>query len=145
MAKKQKQSIIDNYKFQVGLKIASVVVSLIIIFFAVLTFLSINNDSFDQAPNYLIWIFVASGLMSIFVFLKNRNKINLLRCIIMLAFNVSLGVIVLFAANNPFLFSLTAGLYCINIILGCILNIIQNRTIRSTIFNILIVLILELD
>ena len=140
MAKKQKQSIIDNYKFQVGLKIASVVVSLIIIFFAVLTFLSINNDSFDQAPNYLIWIFVASGLMSIFVFLKNRNRINLLKCIIMLAFNVSLGVIVLFAANNPFLFSLTAGLYCINIILGCILNIIQNRTIRSTIFNILIVL-----
>lgn len=134
-----KKNVSMNPKLQLLLKIVSVVLATIIIFFSAVTILSINNSSYEKAPHYLIFIFITSGLMSVVKFLKNRSKLNLLKCAIMLIFNVALGVIVLFANYNPFLFSLTAGLYCINIVLGCILNIIQNDSVRSRIFNILVV------
>ena len=78
--------------------------------------------------------------MSIVLFLRDRTKINLIKCVTLIILNIVLGIVVLFAKNNPFLFSLTAGLYCLNIILGCVFSIIQNRTIKNIIFNALIIL-----
>ena len=47
--------------------------------------------------------------------------------------------IVLFAKNNPFLFSLTAGLYCATIVVSRVFSIIQKPTVRSIVINVLIV------
>ena len=102
--------------------------------------IEINNSTYESAPKYLIWIFMLSGLLSIVMFLKKRTKVNLIKCIIMLVFNVILGVVVLFAKSNPFFFSLTAGLYCVNLILSCVFTMLQKKTIRSYIFNGLIIL-----
>ena len=140
MAKKEKTNILDKPIFRLILKILSIVIAALILLFSALTIIEINNSSYDQAPKYLIWIFVLAALMSIVMFLKKRTKINLIKTIILLVFNIALGVVVLFAKNNPFLFSLTAGLYCLNIVLSCGFNIYQDKTIRSAIFNGLIIL-----
>ncbi len=140
MANAQKTNFLDKPAFRLILKILSIAIAAATLLFSALTIVEINNTSYDQAPKYLIWIFMLAGLMSIVIFLKNRTKINLIKTIILLVFNIALGVVVLFAKNEPFLFSLTAGLYCLNIVLGCAFNIYQERTIRSAIFNGLIIL-----
>ena len=140
MAKQEKVAFIDKPIFRLILKIISIVLAALILLFSALTIVEINNSAYDQAPKYLIWIFMFAGLMSVIMFLKNRTKINLIKCVVLLVFNAVLGVVVLFAKSNPYLFSLTAGLYCVNIVVGCVFNIFQNKTLRSIIFNALIIL-----
>ena len=140
MAKVEKTKFIDKPIFRLILKILSIVLAALILLFSALTIAEINNSVYDQAPKYLIWIFMFAGLMSVIMFLKNRTKINLIKCIVLLVFNAVLGIVVLFAKSNPYLFSLTAGLYCVNIVVGCVFNIFQDKTLRSIIFNALIIL-----
>ena len=140
MAKAEKTKFIDKPIFRLILKILSIVLAALILLFSALTIAEINNSAYDQAPKYLIWIFMFAGLMSVIMFLKNRTKINLIKCIVLLVFNAVLGIVVLFAKSNPYLFSLTAGLYCVNIVVGCVFNIFQDKTLRSIIFNALIIL-----
>ena len=78
--------------------------------------------------------------MSIVLYLKEPTKLNLIRCIVLVIFDVVLGVIILFAKDNPYLFSLTAGLYCLTLVISRVFSIIQNRSIRNIIFNSLIIL-----
>ena len=138
-AKQQKVNFLDKPVFRIILKVVSIVIAAVILLFSALTVVEIYDKTYASAPQYLIWIFMFSGLMSIVAFLKDRTKINLIKSIILLAFNIVLGIIILFAKNNPFLFSLTAGLYCLGIVLHCILNMIQQKTIRAIVFNSLII------
>lgn len=140
MAKSQKTNFLDKPAFRLILTICSLVIAAVILMFSALTIIEYTNNTYSEAPKYLVWIFVGAGLMSIILFLKERTKMNLIRCIIMLAFNLALGIVVLFAKSNPFLFSLTAGLYCLNLILSCVFTMLQKKTIRSYIFNGLIIL-----
>ena len=140
MAKSQKTNFLDKPAFRLILTICSLVIAAVILMFSALTIIEYTNNTYSEAPKYLVWIFVGAGLMSIVLFLKERTKMNLVRCIIMLAFNLALGIVVLFAKSNPFLFSLTAGLYCLNLILSCVFTMLQKKTIRSYIFNGLIIL-----
>ena len=142
MAKKQqpKETFLDKPAFRLVLTIVSLVLAAGILLFSALTIIEITNNTYESAPKYLIWIFMLSGLLSIVMFLKKRTKANFIKCIIMLALNVVLGIVVLFAKSEPRLFSITAGLYCLNIIIGCVFNMLQQKTIRSYIFNGLIIL-----
>lgn len=140
MAKTEKKSFLDQPAFRLILTIVSLVLASLILAFSALTIIDITNNSYAEAPKYLVWIFVASGLMSIVMFLKNRTKINLIKAGVLLVFNIILGIVVLFAKDNPFIFSLTAGLYCLGLVVNCVFNIIQDHKIRSIIFNGLIIL-----
>ena len=139
MAKSQKTNFLDKPVFRLVLTICSLAIAAFILMFSALTIVEYTNNSYSEAPKYLVWIFVGAGLMSIVLFLKERTKMNFIKCIIMLAFNIALGIVVLFAKSNPFLFSLTAGLYCVNIILNGVFTMLQKRTIRSYVFNGLII------
>ncbi len=79
------------------------------------------------------------GLMGLVAFFEERTKISFIKFLVLLAFNIIIGVIVLFAKNNPFLFSLTTGLYCLTIIVSRVFSIIQKPTVRSIVINVLIV------
>ena len=131
MAKKEKETFLDKPAFRLILTIVSLVLAAGILLFSALTIIEITNNTYESAPKYLIWIFMLSGLLSVVMFLKKRTKANFIKCIIMVALNVILGIVVLFAKDNPYLFSLTAGLYCLNIIVGCVFNMIQQRNVRS--------------
>ena len=79
--------------------------------------------------------------MSVIKFFKDRTKANLIKSFVMIGFDVALGIAVLFAANNPFLFVLTAGLYCVTLVVARVFNIIDDHSIRSIILNGLIILL----
>ena len=137
--KKKRKSLSEWPPFRFILTAASAILATLVLAFSALTFLEVMNNGYETAPYYLIWVFVFLGLTGIIVFLKDRTKINLIRCIIILAFNVTLGIIVLFAKSNPYLFSLTAGLYCVVIVISRVLDMIQKRNVRNIILNGLII------
>lgn len=140
MAKKNKKSICDWPFFRIVLTIASTVLSIAILMLSAFTVINIYNNDYASAPQFMIWIFLCLGLMSIVLFLKNRTKINFIKCLVLIAFDITLGIIILFAKDNPYLFSLTAGLFCITIVISRLFSILQNRTARNIIFNGLIIL-----
>ena len=92
-------------------------------------------------PFYILGIFILSGLMSLVKFFKDRTKANFIKFLVMIAFDLVLGIVVLFAKDNPFLFVLTAGLYCATLVVGRIFNILQDHSIRSIVLNGLIILL----
>lgn len=134
-----KKNFLDSGTMRLILSLVSLVLAAVILSLSALTILEITNKSYEAAPKYLIWIFIASGLIKLVVFLKERTKINFIKALIMLGFNIVLGIVVLFASDKPFLFSLTAGLYCLAIVVGAVFNIIKNHSIRSIILNVLVI------
>ena len=84
-------------------------------------------------------MFFLLGLMSIVFFIKDRTKLNLIKSIFLIVINIVLGVVALFAKDNLYIFSVTAGLYCASIVVSRIFSIIQNHSIRNIILNALII------
>ena len=135
----KKKSISDWRFFRLVLTLASTILSVAIISFSTLAIINVYSDNFTDAPKFLTTMFFLLGLMSIVFFVKDRTKINFIKCIFVLAINIVLGIIVLFAKNNVYLFSVTAGLYCASIVVQRIFNIIQNHSVRNIILNALII------
>ena len=126
--------------FRLVLTLASTILSVAIISFCTLAIINAYNNNFNNAPKFLTIMFFLLGLMSIVFFIKERTKINLIKCIFVIAINVVLGIISLFAKDNYYLFSITAGLYCASIVVQRIFNIIQNHSVRNIILNALIII-----
>ena len=137
---KKKESVLEKRWFKITLKVLGIAFAALILLFSALTIVEIGQETYETAPMYLVWVFVFSGLMSVVAFLKERTKMNFLKCIVFLVFNIALGIVILYANKNPFLFSLTTGLYSLAIILKCIFSIIQKRTKRAIAFNLLIII-----
>ncbi len=116
----------------------STIISTVVLALSSITIMEIYKKSYADAPKYLVWIFIFVGLMSIIVFLKERTKLNLIRCLILLGINIAIGVTTLFAVDNTYLFSLSTGLYCLTIIVSRIFDIIKKHTVRNIILNALI-------
>ena len=128
--------------------LTSTVVAALILVFSVLTIITFTRAIDEGAtdipagvPFFILGIFLLSGLMSVIKFFKDRTKANLIKSFVMIGFDVALGIAVLFAANNPFLFVLTAGLYCVTLVVARVFNIIDDHSIRSIILNGLIILL----
>ena len=139
MATKQKDTFLEKPMMRIILTLLSAVLSTIVLALSALTILEVYNESYESAPNYLLWVFVFVGLMSGVSFLRNRTRINLIKFFVLLIFNVALGVVSLFAKNNPYIFSITAGLYCLTIVISRVFDLLQKHDIRSIIFNALII------
>ena len=138
--KKEPNIIIDGYR-RIFLPSLAAVLSTLIMVFCVLTLLEVSTNGYGEAPKYLIWVFIFKGLTNVVTFLKERNKFNLFRSLGMLIFDVVLGIVVLFGKNNPYLFCLVFGLYCLAIIFNRILIMFKKRTIRSYVLNGLIIFV----
>ena len=126
--------------FRLLLTLASTILSVLVLSFSALAIINVADGNEVDAPVFLLWIFIFLGLMSIILFLKDRTKVNAVKCVILIIVDIILGIVVLFAKSNPFLFSLTAGLYCITIVISRAFNIASDRSIRSIILNGLIIL-----
>ena len=126
--------------FRMFLTVASTILAVAVVTFSTLIIVNVNDGNFDAAPGLLLTVFILLGLMHVVMYLKDRTKVNLIKCIVLLAVNAILGIIVLFAKDNPILFSITAGLYCGTIILSRVFNVINNHTIRNIVFNALIMI-----
>ena len=150
MAKKQKaEKKRREWPFmRLILTLASTIIAAGILVLSSLTIISFSAAIEEGAteipagiPFYILGIFILSGLMSLVKFFKDRTKANFIKFLVMIAFDLVLGIVVLFAKNNPFLFVLTAGLYCATLVVGRVFNILQDHSLRSFILNGLIILL----
>lgn len=132
------RSIFDSPFYRIVLTLASAVLAALVITFSSLMLVNISNNDYSNNSTYLMWIFVFLGLMSVVTFLKNRTKINLVKSLILIAINLTLGVISLFGKDNPVLLVIVIGVYCLVIVLSRVFDIIQNHSLRSIIINGLI-------
>ena len=142
MAEHRTTNVIKETYKRIFLPLAAAVLSTVILVLCVLTLLEVNERGYESAPKYLVWVFVLLGLSNIVSFLKERTKINLIKCAAMLLFDVALGIVILFGKNNPYLFSFVAGLYCVGVLATRVFQMIQQRTVRSYVLNGLIILLL---
>ena len=137
---KNRPKFLDLPIFRIILTIASTVLSVLVLVFSALIIYNVTQNNYEVAPIFLLWTFVFLGLMSVVLFLKKWTKVHLIKAITIIAINVTLGVISLFAKDNPYLFSLTAGLYCVTIVISRLFELIQDHSIRSVVLNALIII-----
>ena len=109
--------------------------------FSVFTFLKANDGNFEGASRYMAGIFISIGLTHIFAYLKDRNT-SFFRALIMTLASVGLGVLVLFAKYNVYIFSISAGAFAISIIVSRIFSLIKRHMTRDIVFNLIIIVLL---
>lgn len=139
--KNKNESIFEKPIFKLLLTVASTILAVAVITFSILIVVNVNDGKFDAVPGLLLTVFLLLGLMHVVMYLRERTKVNLIKCIVLLIVNAALGVIVLFAKDNPILFSITAGAYCLTIVLSRIFSVINNHSLRNVILNVLIILV----
>lgn len=134
----------DNDTMRVILIVFGAILSTLVLTFDVLAIVETTNGNLDIASRYLLGIFLALGVSRLITFLRERTKMSFIRFIALLVFDIVLGIIILFGKDNPYIFSLCGGLYCLSIILSRILKLVQNHSIRSIILNAIIIIIAAL-
>lgn len=139
MKKEKKKFVIDPDILRIVLIILGSIFSTLVLTFAVLAIMEIQKANLATSSYYLLGIFVVLGLSRLVTFLKEKTKTSLLRFITLFVFDIVLGVILLFAKDNPYLYSLCGGLYCLTIIVSRVFKIIQNHSVRNIVFNAIII------
>ena len=137
---KKSESLFEKPLFKLLLTVVSTILAVAVVTFSILIIVNVNDSNFDAVPGLLLVVFLLLGLMHVVMYLRVRTKVYLIKCIVLLIVNLVLGVITLFAKDNPILFSITAGAYCCTIILSRIFNVINNHTARNIFLNVLIML-----
>lgn len=137
---KKIESLFEKPLFKLLLTVASTILAVAVVTFSILIIVNVNDSNFDAVPGLLLIVFLLLGLMHVVMYLRVRTKVYLIKCIVLLLVNLILGVITLFAKDNPILFSITAGAYCCTIILSRIFNAINNPNARNIFLNVLIML-----
>ena len=135
------ESLFDKPFFKLLLTVVSTILAVAVVTFSILIIVNVNDGNFDAAPGLLLTVFLLLGLMHVVMYLRVRTKVYLIKCVVLLLVNAALGIIVLFAKDNPILFSITAGLYCLTIVLSRIFSVINNHSLRNIVLNVLIILV----
>ena len=138
MSKKHKY-IIDNDLLRIILVVSGSIFSVLVLFFSVLAIVELEKPDLQTASLYLLGVFITLGCSRLITFFKDRSKINFIRFLSLFIFDVVLGILVLFGKDNPYFFSLAAGLYCVSIILSRLFKIIKDHSIRSIVLNAIII------
>ena len=148
MARKKKCEFLDTSWFRVILMVLGWILTTGVLVFSVLTFTRAKGElqqdpftGFVEAPKYMVWVFIFLGLTRFVSWLKDRTTMSLLRAIVLLAIDVGLGIMVIVGKYNPYIFSLSAGLFALSIIISRIFKLIENHTLRNIIMNGLIIII----
>ncbi len=123
--------------------VGSVFTTLVLVF-SVMATIEIQKENLAGASGYIFAIFLTMGLSRLVTFLKERTKISFLRFLILFALNVALGVLVFFAKDNHYFYSLVGGLFCLTVIISRIFKLIQKHDIRSIVLNSIIILLFAL-
>ena len=136
---KKKKITFNQDVIKVILIIVGSLLSCLILVLVAYALIEMNNKNLLQASFYLLGIFIVLGLSRLVTFLKKKTKVNFIRFIFLLLYNIGLGIIILFAKDQPYLYQLCGGLYCFSIVLSRLFKIAQNHSLRSIIFNVVII------
>ena len=123
---KTKKINFENDVVRVIFVIIGSIFSAVILSFSVLAIIKLQEKNLEEASFYLLFIFVTLGLTRLISFLQEREKVSFIRFILSLIFDIALGITIYFGKDNPYLYSLCGGLFCISIIVSRIFKIILN-------------------
>lgn len=140
MAKAKKKFQLNNDILRILMLVVGSIFTTLVLAFSVIAIIEINHGNYANAPKYLFWIFIFLSFTRLVTFIKDRTKINFIRCAVLLTMDLAIGIIVLFANGNPYLFSICGGLYCLTIIVSRVFRLIQKHDLRNIIFSGLIIL-----
>ena len=140
MAKKNVSNFLDSGLFKILLMGVAWFLTTVVLIFSVLTFVKAKNNQLDAAAHFMVGVFISLGLTRFTSYLKDRKKTSFLRALILLAIDIGLGVLVMFAKYNPYIFSISAGIFALSIILSRIFRLIENHRTRNIVFNVIIML-----
>ena len=140
MTKKSK-FIVNPDLIRVVLIVVGSIISTLVLAFSILAINEIQANNLDAASKYLLVIFLVLGLSRLVTFFIERTKLSFIRFLTLFVFNVVLGIIVMFAKDNPYFYPLVGGLYCMTIIISRVFKLIQNHSRRSIILNSIIILL----
>lgn len=139
MTKKSK-FVINPDTIRIILIVVGSIFSTLVLAFSILAINEIQANHLDSASRYLLFIFIVLGLSRLVTFFIERTKLSFIRFLTLFIFNAVLGIIVMFARQNPYFYQLVGGLYCMTIIISRIFKLLQNHSKRSIILNSLIIL-----
>ena len=139
MAKKKGSDFLNSGLFKVLLMVLGALLTTAVLGFSVLTFFKAKNNQLEEAPKYMVWVFILLGVTRFVTYLKDKSKMSLLRALVLLGIDVGLGVLVMFAKYNQYIFSLSAGIFALSIILSRVFRLIEKHTVRDIVFNGLII------
>lgn len=132
--------LINQDTIRIILIVIGSVFSTLVLAFSILAINEIQANHLDAASRYLLFIFIVLGLSRLVTFFIERTKLSFIRFLTLFIFNAVLGIIVMFAKNNPYFYQLVGGLYCMTIIISRIFKLLQHHSKRSIILNSLIIL-----
>ncbi len=139
MAKEEKKPLISETAKKVVMMIIGTLLAVLVLAFSVLTIQHALQDDYVGASQFLTWVFLFLGLTKLIAFFKTKEKEDLIRGLVLLVFNIGLGVLAYFGQNNPYIFCVVAGLYSVSIIISRALKFIKHHTMRDIIINVLII------
>lgn len=139
MTKKSKFAINPD-TIRIILIVIGSIFSTLVLAFSILAINEIQANHLDSASRYLLFIFIVLALSRLVTFFIERTKLSFIRFLTLFIFNAVLGIIVMFARQNPYFYQLVGGLYFTTIIISRVFKLIQNHSRRSIILNSLIIL-----
>lgn len=139
MANKKRENILDASWFRVVLMVVGAILTTAVLVFSVFTFVKAKNNQLEEAPKYMVWVFIFLGLSRFVSYLKDRKAMSLVRALVLLIIDVGLGVMIIFAKYNTYIFSLSAGLFALSIILSRIFKLIEKHSVRDIVFSVLVI------
>lgn len=138
MAQKRKP-IIPETVSRILKTVVGSILTVIVLAFSVLTIQYVLKKDYAKASEFLVWVFLFLGLTKLFSFFKSRQKEDLIRGIVLLVLNIGSGVLSYFGKNNPYIFSIAAGIYAVSIVASRGIKLIKHHTIRDIVLNTLII------
>ena len=151
MAKKEKKAkdpnkkslrtrVLESDAYRVVLIILGSVISTAVLFLSIMAIMKLSENNLSASSNYLLGVFLVLGLSRLVTFIKEKTKISLMRFLVLLVFDVALGIIIYFGKHNPYLYSLCGGLYCLTIIISRVFKIIQKPQVRNIVLSAIIII-----
>ena len=137
-AKKKESKIFSSAWYRILLLVVGTVLTTLVLTFSVLAMIRIQNEQVEEAPKFLVWVFICLGLTKFIPFLKERTKLSFIRSITLLLISVSLGVLVIYARYDLYIFSIAGGIYALSIIISRIFILIEKHRPRDIVYNAII-------
>ena len=130
---------ISEDAFRIILIILGSILSTIVLLFSILALIQVREGNPQAASGFLFTIFIVLGLSRLITWFRERTKIAFIRFLVLFVFNIIIGILLFFAKDNPFFYSLVGGLFCLTIVLSRVFKILQNHSVRNIILNAIII------
>jgi hypothetical protein len=107
---------------------------------SILALIKLQEEDYVTSSAFLFGVFFALGLSRLVTFLFERTRMAFFRFVVLLLFDIALGILVFFTKDNPYFYSLVGGLYCVTIIISRLFKIAQKHDLRSIVVNGIMIL-----